>query len=109
MKVILMLTTRMLTRKFFLQVKVETVEDEGGEEGEVVMVLVLAGEAMAHAKPTPILQDRASKEPLRCRMHKGPLHNRWLPPRQQNSPTISNKVLESAPILAVTIATSLDT
>ena len=101
-------TMRMLTRKFFLQAQVETFEEEGGEEGEADTVLVWAGEAVAHAKPTRTLQDRVNKEPLRDRMQKVPLHKRRLPPLPQDRPTISNKVLESAPILAVTIATSLD-
>ena len=104
----LMQTTTMLTRKFFSQAQVETFEDEAGEEGEAVTVLVSAGEAMAHAKPTRTLRDRANKEPLRDRMHRVPLHKRRLPPPPQDRPTISNKALESALILAVTIATSLD-
>ena len=89
----LMQTTRMLTRKFSSQVQVETFEDEGGEEGEAVMVLVSAGEAMAHAKPTPTLQDRLNKT-LRGRMQKAPLHKRRLPPAQEDHPPISNKALE---------------
>ena len=72
------------------------------------MVLVSAGEAMAHAKPTRPLQDRLNKETLRARMYKAPLHKCRLPPPPQDHPTISNKALESALILAVTIATSLD-
>ena len=105
----LMQTTRMLTRKFSTQAQVETFEDEGGEEGEAVTDLVSAGEAMAHAKPTRTLRDRLNKEPLRDRMHRVPLHKRRLPLPQQDPPTTSNKALESTPILAVTIATSLDT
>ena len=104
----LMQTTRTLTRKFSTQVLAETFEDEGGEEGEAVTVLVSVGEAMAHAKPTRTLQDRVNREPLRDRMHKASLHKSRLPLPQQDPPTISNKALESAPILAVTIATSLD-
>ena len=104
-----MQTTRMTTREFSSQVKVEIFEDEGGEEGEAVTDLVSAGEAMAHAKPTRTLQGRINNKTLRDRIHKAPLNKRRLPLPRQDPPTISNKPLESAPILAATIATSLDT
>ena len=79
-----MQTTRMLTRKFSLQVKVETFEEEGGEEGEAVTDLVSAGEAMAHAKPTRILLGRINNKTLRDRILKAPLNKRRLPLPQQD-------------------------
>ena len=98
----------MLTRKFSTQAQAVIFEEEVGGEGEAVMVLVLAGEAMGYAKPTRTLQDRLNQETLRDRTHKASLHKSRLPPPPQDRPTISNKALESALILAVTIATSLD-
>ena len=61
MKAMLMQSTRRLTRKFSTQLQVETSEDEVGGEGEAVIVLVSADEALAHAKPTRNLQDRLNK------------------------------------------------
>ena len=90
----LMQTTTWLTSKFSTQVQVETFVDEAGGEGEAVMVLVSAGEAMAHAKPTRTLQDRLNQETLRGRTHKVPLHKRRLTPPPQDRHMINNKNLE---------------
>ena len=77
-----------------MQVQVETFEDEVGGEGEAVMVLVSAGEALTHAKPTRTLQDRLNQEILRSRTHQVPLHKRRLPLPPQDRLMISNKALE---------------
>ena len=90
----LMPTTRMLTRKFSSQAQVEIFVDEAGGEGDAVMVLVSAGEVLAHAKPTRTLQDRFNQEILRSRTHKVPLHKRRLPLAPEDRPSISNNALE---------------
>ena len=86
--------TRRRTRKYSTLFRPETFEDELAEEGEAVTVLVSAGEALAHAKPTSTIQDRLNQEPLGGRTHKVPLHKRRLTPPPQDRPTIRSKALE---------------
>ena len=94
MKATLMQTMRRRMRRCSTLVQAETSEDEDGGDGEAVMVLVSAGEAMAHNKPTRTLQDRLNQEPLRDRTHKALPHNSRLPQPPQDRLVISNKALE---------------
>ena len=92
MKAMPMQITRSRTSKFCTRDHPDTSEVEAGGEGETVMLLVSAGEALAHAKPTRTLKDRLNKEALLGQTHKG-LVQRSPPPPPQHRPTSSNSNL----------------
>ena len=104
MKGTLMRTTMSRMRRFSTLGPAQTSEgEEDGEEGEAVTVHVLAREVKAN--PTRTLKGQLNKETLGVVLHKLPLRQRRLPPRQDCHPSNHHKLLMGTLIYDVSIAT----